>query len=234
LTKPRIGTVAVMGIRFYCPNGHKLNVKDFQAGRKGICPFCGTKMQIPLESTRSSSRRRRSQGAESVSRAASGATVAEMGSPTVAATAPRPDQYPTTTDDADSSAAAEADSADPLAEAGDAVWYVRPTTGGQFGPANAHVMRTWLAEGRIAAETLVWREGWRDWQEADGVFPQLSPAPTVPGLETILPEPVSTHFHSPFAKRPSRDRNAQYVFVGGLVFAVILLSAILLLVLMNQ
>ena len=34
-----------MGIRFYCPNGHKLNVKSFQAGRKGFCPFCGTELQ---------------------------------------------------------------------------------------------------------------------------------------------------------------------------------------------
>ena len=50
-----------MGIRFYCPNGHKLNVKDFQAGRKGICPVCGVKMQIPLESTRPSSRDEESQ-----------------------------------------------------------------------------------------------------------------------------------------------------------------------------
>jgi hypothetical protein len=40
-----------MGIRFYCPNGHRLNVKKFQAGQKGICPRCGATMQIPLEST---------------------------------------------------------------------------------------------------------------------------------------------------------------------------------------
>ena len=48
-----------MGIRFNCPNGHKLNVKAFQAGQKGICPVCGAKMQIPLESTRPSSREER-------------------------------------------------------------------------------------------------------------------------------------------------------------------------------
>ena len=45
-----------MGIRFYCPNGHKLNVKSFQAGRRGICPFCGAKIIIPAQSTRKSSR----------------------------------------------------------------------------------------------------------------------------------------------------------------------------------
>ena len=40
-----------MGIRFYCPNGHKLNVKAFLAGKRGICPFCGAKVRIPAEST---------------------------------------------------------------------------------------------------------------------------------------------------------------------------------------
>lgn len=41
-----------MGIRFYCPNGHKLNVKEFQAGQRGICPRCHAKFDIPFESTR--------------------------------------------------------------------------------------------------------------------------------------------------------------------------------------
>ena len=54
--------MGAMGIRFYCPNGHKLNVKEFQAGRKGICPFCGAKIQIPTESARPSSRTERGAG----------------------------------------------------------------------------------------------------------------------------------------------------------------------------
>ncbi len=63
--------------------------------------------------------------------------------------------------------------ADPLTEAGDVVWYVRPASGGQFGPAGCEIMRTWLGEGRLGADSLVWREGWREWQEAAAVFPQL-------------------------------------------------------------
>jgi hypothetical protein len=63
--------------------------------------------------------------------------------------------------------------ADPLSEAGDVVWYVRPPSGGQYGPATAKLMRQWLAEGRISPDTLVWREGWRDWQQASAVFRQL-------------------------------------------------------------
>jgi hypothetical protein len=36
-----------MGIRFNCPNGHKLNVKEFLAGKRGVCPQCGAKFIIP-------------------------------------------------------------------------------------------------------------------------------------------------------------------------------------------
>jgi len=52
-----------MGIRFYCPNGHKLNVKEFQAGRRGVCPFCAAKVLIPHKSTRKSTRELRESGA---------------------------------------------------------------------------------------------------------------------------------------------------------------------------
>ena len=36
-----------MGIRFTCPNGHKLHVKTFLAGKRGVCPQCGVKILIP-------------------------------------------------------------------------------------------------------------------------------------------------------------------------------------------
>lgn len=38
-----------MGIRFNCPNGHKLNVKEFLAGKRGVCPQCGAKFIIPMQ-----------------------------------------------------------------------------------------------------------------------------------------------------------------------------------------
>ena len=44
------GRGAAMGIRFYCPKGHKLNVKQFQAGQTGVCPRCGATVPIPLKS----------------------------------------------------------------------------------------------------------------------------------------------------------------------------------------
>jgi hypothetical protein len=36
-----------MGIVAYCPQGHRVKVKDQLAGKKGLCPVCGTKFRIP-------------------------------------------------------------------------------------------------------------------------------------------------------------------------------------------
>jgi hypothetical protein len=38
-----------MGIRLQCPNGHKVHVKAFLAGKRAVCPQCGARFQIPLE-----------------------------------------------------------------------------------------------------------------------------------------------------------------------------------------
>jgi hypothetical protein len=150
-----------MGIRFFCPNGHKLNVKEFQAGWQGLCPACNAKLLVPLESTRLSSKlgRRTTQEGASVDL-------------NVNATPPPP-VLP---------ASAPAAVADPLAEGKEIVWYVRPPSGGQFGLATPHIMREWLAEGRIGSESLVWREGWRDWKTAVDVFPQFASSPPVVGV----------------------------------------------------
>jgi hypothetical protein len=199
-----------MGIRFYCPNGHKLNVKTFQAGRRGVCPFCGDKILIPTQSTRPSTkeeRQARRAGAEAVAagkaagteEALTAGTTAFMplqntismqadargdgsgnGDSSVATSvfennAPLADDSIATSSQASFSPASNQVS-DPLAEKSEVVWYVRPPTGGQYGPGTSEIIRGWLAEGRISADTLVWREGWRDWQEAGSVFPQLNPA----------------------------------------------------------
>jgi hypothetical protein len=227
-----------MGIRFYCPNGHKLNVKEFQAGRKGICPFCGAKIRIPLHSTRPDSGEpgapddsAPSEGSEEEADAvieaamdeiiaashapaarppaapaptaapaapspppdgpASGAgTAARLGQPPVAMAAPSlPEEVVEPAAASLPPPAAPAPQPappvpDPIAEAPEMIWYVRPPSGGQFGPAAGSVMRSWLAEGRLSAETLVWREGWRDWQEAGKVFPQLNGDPSEVLFET--------------------------------------------------
>lgn len=37
-----------MSIRFNCPNGHELNVKDKYAGLTGLCPKCQVRVLVPV------------------------------------------------------------------------------------------------------------------------------------------------------------------------------------------
>ena len=82
---------------------------------------------------------------------------------------------------------------DPIADAPDVVWYVRAATGGEYGPASGEVMRTWLTEGRVTADSWVWRDGWPDWRQASGLFPQLTaatPRLPVPPVAAAAPPPA--------------------------------------------
>ncbi len=373
-----------MGIRFYCPNGHKLNVKEFQAGRRGICPYCGAKIQIPLQSTRPSTREEMQaaaalgeaamagQGPSGVpipnaplavpggmspvgdsvspssaaegyqaspswpaiaatatatastmpaamaspstlsSPAAGGYASAPMGptgaiggvaypggtgtdapaypspTPSPAAATPSPmyssptatepvatgampmgvagapaaDPYaalglnpmagaaapmspvggvalPTGAVSAGMTPAATLPASaamDPLIEAGAAVWYVRPASGGQYGPAGPDAMRQWLAENRIAGDSLVWREGWRDWKTAAEVFPQLNPAAQINPFSALGVE-TGRGASGAGAKTvlPRRSNSTlQLVLVIVLAIAVIVLGIVFYVVLTNN
>ena len=91
-------------------------------------------------------------------------------------------------------------------------------------------MRAWLAEGRVSTDTLVWREGWRDWQLAADVFPQLSaaPTPTMPDFEAILAEPISAPVHAHPPKPHVPPERTQLITLGGLVVTVLVLFVIFL------
>jgi hypothetical protein len=222
-----MGTGVIMGIRFYCPNGHKLNVKDFQAGQTGICPHCGSKMPIPLQSTRPSSRKEKRRGKRRTTPATppdapAGAPAAGAGRGGMPAFAAPP-----------AAAAAGAGLADPLAAAGNVVWYVRPASGGQFGPATADVMRSWLIEGRVATDTLVWREGWREWLEAGRIFPQLSPEPMIPGMEGVFSQPITIPGHSHPVKHEEEPRSTLAIAIGAAAIIVAALVVVLLVILMK-
>jgi hypothetical protein len=237
-----------MGIRFFCPNVHKLNVKDFQAGQTGICPFCGVKMPIPLESTRLSSKQRRSLhvGGDVLDAVASptmtqqpeGCTDFSEGdspifvdhgcaaAPAKIGTVPQPtSKMGTAPQTGWPAVASRVISRDPLAEEGDVVWYVHPASGGQFGPAAADVMRAWIVEGRVAADSLVWHEGWRNWQVAGGVFSQLSSANALSEPQPGQAELVGTSARPKGAAnyRHKRPNTVQIVFIASLALTVIVL-----------
>jgi hypothetical protein len=87
-------------------------------------------------------------------------------------------------------------------------------------------MRAWLAEGRVSTDTLVWREGWRDWQEAGNVFPHLAPGEAIPGLEAIVSESLAAPIQTRPVKHHARARNVPAIVLGVLVLVLILIGVL--------
>jgi hypothetical protein len=45
--------------------------------------------------------------------------------------------------------------------------------GGQYGPADESLLKQWIREDRVDAESLVWRDDWSEWRRAGDVFAEL-------------------------------------------------------------
>lgn len=239
-----------MGIRFQCPNGHKINVKSFLAGKRALCPECGVKVVVPMEAeaapalslaTLPGSSGPGSNGtsaAPGVGKQPVGGTAANVAAPaakaTVATAAPvsaRPAQpIASPAFNLNLAAAAAVVSApvspvvpappvfgiaDPIAEAPQAVWYVRPRTGGQFGPAPGDIFRQWIAQRRVTGDSLVWRDGWTDWRVASEVLPQLSAKapPAFAGMPGVPTPAVAMPGHAvaTSAADPSSSQATKYI-----------------------
>jgi hypothetical protein len=230
-----------MGIKFHCPNGHKLNVKAFLAGKKGICPKCGTKMLIP---TVSEAGLADSEGDSDVEETdPSQAAAKSNGSGAAAAAVATTPSAPAVSAAPASSAAHAAN--DPIAEAPAAIWYVRPPSGGQYGPARGDIMRKWISEGRVSSDSLVWREGWTDWQNAGKLFPMLNESGTQAATQAAAPAvsttvPLSAKASQRAASRyetKKRDSNtmAIAILVGLGILCLILIGILVFVVMrMNQ
>ena len=254
-----------MGIRFYCPNGHKLHVKAFLAGKRGICPECGVKVMIPTESDPAFVKDPKRAAAES-----GPAEIVTTGAPKnvdldaarsisvesppsepaepqpLSESAPAP-SVPTPSPDApaaeaiaatqpvvdvDKTSAVASGASDPIAEAPHAVWYVRPPAGGQYGPASGDVMRTWITEGRVTADSLVWREGWPEWRSAGELFPGLISPVAAPDTESAtadMPDIVTTPVQGSsleLYRRRKSTKTALTVAVLLLIACIILFGAL--------
>lgn len=185
-----------MGIRFFCPNGHKLNVKSELAGKVGICPKCGEKMLIPLISTRQTGENRESLR-ETMSEANNEYNtrdIAPNGShlhldhevfvaPFVRPEEPYedacevlPEQHAShvpSISQSDQVPLPLPTSSSILLEDPHALWYVRALDNQTYGPANGTLFQNWMIEKRVAPTMLILREGWSAWREAKTVFPEL-------------------------------------------------------------
>ncbi len=223
-----------MGIRFLCPNGHKLNVKAFLAGKRGICPRCDAKFLVPKES----------------------GGLAETIDEVVAVDS---GEYPQHSDGGPPPAPNLPPTSPGETLATEELWYVRMASGEQFGPASQEVMCGWVAEGRVTVDCWVWRTDWPEWLPGGQAITLMNgPAaptppvpPALPGTRTTEPEPSPAPVELPVAeatedlpaatsptsqylnskrKRQDRARKATF-YLGGLV---LLLLAVLVAVLMKN
>ncbi|HVU85743.1 MAG TPA: GYF domain-containing protein [Pirellulales bacterium] len=169
-----------MGIRFECVHcGHTLHVKDYLAGKRGICPHCQGKIDIPFSSTDAASGDEPSGIAVELKTALEEQPTREMRPQDVAnhqaASIPLGAPLQTSSADALGPRVPAAAGGDPIGEAPQLQWYVLPPGSmTKYGPAQGETMRAWLEEGRVAADALVWREGWPQWRGAAAVFPRLA------------------------------------------------------------
>lgn len=207
-----------MGIKFLCPNGHKLNVKSFLAGKKAICPKCGAKVMVPGQSAEAEDPGEGGHVASPAAGVPPGLADAAFGAGTVPRTPAssgagaflQPNLHPLQPGRPASEPATAM--TDPIEEAPTAVWYVRPPSGGQYGPAAGPTMRAWIQEGRVTANSLVWRDGWPEWRSAAATFPSLAapqqqpwgPAAVAPGAaaQPVAPAGVPIAGWQPAAAAP--------------------------------
>jgi hypothetical protein len=201
-----------MGIRFECIHcGHILHVKDYLAGKRGICPHCQGKIDIPHGSTIQAGPDEGGPVAVELRNAIDEQPTREMG-PTIpadprltagmtgsphaitnAAPAYTPPNVPSPQQPMGATGPAPGDSS---GDAGLSQWYVLPPGSmTKYGPAQGDLIRSWVDEGRVAADALVWREGWPQWRPAASVFPQLAQAalavPSVPSTPAVRPHVVA-------------------------------------------
>ncbi len=150
-----------MGIRFTCDHcGERLNVKESLAGKRGVCPKCQGRINIPSLSVPS---------AEVVSQQAA-ATVAE---PTGLSSSNASVELPLVKSTAETTLPAA------IHQSPDRLWKVQSGDGqNEYGPAPGATLVTWVREGRIAPTMRLRREDWSDWREAQLVLPEAFPTAT--------------------------------------------------------
>ncbi|WDQ19034.1 DUF4339 domain-containing protein [Rhodopirellula sp. P2] len=211
-----------MGVRFACHAcGKRLNIKTELAGRQGVCPACSVRFRIPTQDQpqsiavdedssgshppatsdsdrmadvlESSEQDPGVDAADSSTAHGSFSASAAGGSTTIE----RPKTQATASEKTSTPAESAPSSPDAILGDSTAVWYVRPPSGGQYGPADGPTMKQWITEGRIADAAMLWRDGWPDWKSAGEILRQLKQKGPViestPSPKAILATPGNAH-----------------------------------------
>lgn len=185
-----------MGVRFACHAcGRRLNVKSELAGRRGICPTCSVRFRVPAHDTQTSTPVDASEAPspdDSSVPTRSSAQAPQNQRSDVAQAAIGSGASGRTTASQQSTQAQREDSGsrqpslDEVLGGTSATWYVRPSSGGQFGPADGPTLSQWISEGRVADSAMLWRDGWPEWRIARSVLPSQKEADP-PRVEQVAP-----------------------------------------------
>jgi hypothetical protein len=92
-------------------------------------------------------------------------------------------------------------------------------------------MRRWISEGRVSRDSLVWRDGWADWESAVETFPELADGADLDGPDSSS-QPISTSAARARARRSSNQLTLAMVIV--MIFLAIVLLAGLIHVISKQ
>lgn len=193
-----------MGIRFSCHHcEEELNVKDHLAGKKGRCPKCQERFRVPAASAEYSLDVKESVNvSEVVGSTATGQTHADAQEHSKTAPVQQLESVTNEVNQPGESAEALPNSSAPVGTGQDdefnvnsnaSVWYVRPPSGGEYGPATASVFQGWIQEHRVTPDSFIWKDGWPDWQLASTVLPnhfsgQAAPSATPPATPLSQPQ----------------------------------------------
>ena len=180
-----------MGIVSFCPQGHRVKVKDSLAGRKGICPTCGSRFRIPLASAPppavvaapavvtlplATVVSLDAATAERLPRAV------PLDLPAPAAPPAAPVHRPAAYEPENVIEALEFEEDDAsvvvlhptIAERPGLAWCHAVPGGAASEPLGAEVMQAWLESRRHPAGALVWRADWPEWRPLEAVFPEYA------------------------------------------------------------
>jgi hypothetical protein len=208
-----------MGIRFSCHLcNHPLHVKDYQASKRGKCPKCQGAFRVPPKDADFSL---------AIDESASSIKPTNLGkplSPSDSQIAP-PTAKPKAPAEPKSQVQAKTKSppAGTLKPAPEAIghpsmppsllplidsrWYVRPPSGGQYGPATTQMLLDWIAEKRVTADALLWREGLDSWLSARELVPESFGGSSAMAISDPPPpavaKPINPTPKTPTAKTPA-------------------------------
>jgi DNA-directed RNA polymerase subunit RPC12/RpoP len=167
-----------MGVRFACHAcGKQLNIKQELAGKRGRCPACGLRFRIPQQDQEFSLPLETSEGESDEPLRAFGepdnlllGNVNPVQKPIAQGTDSSTPSTGNPSTNRSSAGPVDSTAFDPFLDQA-ARWYVRPPGGGRYGPADGDTIRLWIREGRVTANTLLWRDGWAEWRELGEFLP---------------------------------------------------------------